>query len=269
MGGGTGGYEKRGWFPSSDGLGLGFGFFGLKRTGTVRMALRERFGEYESRGDYHRRLDANWSYAPIYRRKIALVDEFVARLPKKARVLDVGAGEGVLVDRYRARGCNITGVDAHYRSAHVKKASLASLPFEDGAFDAVLCLDVLEHLNLLEQAPALRQLRRILTDDGALLLSVPNLAHLHSRVRFMLAGVLSRTSALERHPGDRPVAEYLELLSQAGFRVVRRRGIFPTAPLVYRLVNRHPARWGWMVSVLGWVLPFPGLCFLNVVEARC
>lgn len=230
--------------------------------------MQERLGEYEGRGDYHRRLDPNWSYAPIYRRKIDLVDELIARLPKKARVLDVGAGEGVLVERYRARGFNITGVDANYQSPHVKKASLASLPFEDGSFDAVFCLDVLEHLDLLEQAPALHQIRRILSEDGVLLLSVPNLAHLHSRVSFMLSGVLSRTSALERHPGDRPVAEYLDLLSRAGFRVVRRRGIFPTVPLIYRLVNRRPARWGWMISVLGWVLPFPNLCFLNVVEAR-
>jgi len=229
----------------------------------------ERLGDYQDRGDYHRRLDPNWSYAPIYRRKLALVDRFVEGLPVTASLLDVGAGEGVLVDRYRARGRNIVGVDANYQSPLVKKADLASLPFEDASFDAAFCLDVLEHLNLLEQAPALREIRRCLTGDGALLLSVPNLAHLHSRVKFLLGGTLTRTSALERHPGDRPVAEYLDLLAQTGFRVVRRHGIFPTAPLVFRLVNRNPARWGWAVGFLDVVLPFPGLCFLNVIEARC
>ena len=232
------------------------------------MPLPERLGDYEDRGDYHRQLDPNWSYAPIYRRKIALVDAFVARLPQSARVLDVGAGEGVLVDRYRSRGYNITGVDPNYQSPQVKKGSLASLPFEDGSFDAVFCLDVLEHLSLLEQHPALREIRRVLTNDGTLLLSVPNLAHLHSRFRFMLGGALTRTSAVERHPGDRPIAEYLELLSSVGFRITKRDGIFPTVPVLFRLVNRNPARWGWMVGFLDRAIPFPGLSFLNVIEAR-
>jgi SAM-dependent methyltransferase len=234
----------------------------------MKRAEAERLGDYEGRGDYHRELDPNWSYAPIYRRKLALVDAFVTRLSREARILDVGAGEGVLVEKYRAQSRNVVGVDANYESPTIKKADLASLPFEDGGFDAVLCLDVLEHLDLLAQAPALREIRRCLASKGSLLLSVPNLAHLHSRLRFLLGGTLTRTSALERHPGDRPATEYLQLLGETGFRVLRRDGIFPTAPIVFRLVNRNPARWGWAVGVLDKVLPFPGLCFLNVIEAQ-
>ena len=98
-------------------------------------------------------------------------------------------------------------------------------------------------------------------------MSVPNLAHLHSRLRFFLSGKLTRTFALERHPGDRPAAEYLELLAQCGFQVRNRKGIFPTVPLLFRLLNRRPARFGWIVPVLDRLLPFPGLCFLNVIEA--
>lgn len=232
------------------------------------MVQPERHGDYEGRGDYHRELDPNWSYAPIYRRKVVLVDAFVSRLPEDARILDVGAGEGVLVEKYRGQGRNIIGVDANYESLAVKKAALESLPFQDETFDSILCLDVLEHLDLLAQGPALREMRRCLARDGSLLLTVPNLAHLHSRMRFILGGRLTRTSALERHPGDRPASEYLQLLRDSGFRVIRRQGIFPTAPIVFRLVNRNPARWGWAVSVLDRLLPFPGLCFLNVIEAK-
>jgi SAM-dependent methyltransferase len=225
-------------------------------------------GEYDTRGNYHRGLNPDWSYAPIYRRKVALVDRFVARLGTDAEVLDVGAGEGVLVDRYRAQGRNIIGVDAHYESPTVRRADLLSLPLSEGRFDAVLCLDVLEHIGLLDQAGALREIHRVSKEGGVLFLSVPNLAHLHSRVRFALMGRLTRTSATERHPGDRPVAEYLKILHEAKFRTVNRKGIFPTVPLLFRLVNRHPARFGWLVSWLDWILPFPGLCFLNLIEAR-
>ena len=135
-----------------------------------------RAGEYAGRGDYHRHLDPHWSYAPIYERKVKWVDKMLASIPKDARVLDVGAGEGALVERYRKKGWDIIGADSAYESAHVKKADLLALPFDDGAFDVVLCLDVLEHVSLLDQPRALQEIARIVKDEGRLFMSVPNLA---------------------------------------------------------------------------------------------
>ncbi len=179
------------------------------------MSIPKRSGEYDERGDYHRDLDPNWSYAPIYRRKVALVDRFVSSLPSESQLLDVGAGEGVLVERYKKRGLDCIGVDAYFESEDVKKADLKELPFEDGSFDAALCLDVLEHLSILDQPAALQEIKRVLRNDGRFLMSIPNLAHLHSRLRFLFMGRLTRTSAVERHPGDRPVAEVLECFLEA------------------------------------------------------
>ena len=189
-------------------------------------------------------------------------------LPKEALLLDVGAGEGALVERYRNEGWDIVGADSAYESPHVKRADLLSLPFDDGSFDTVLCLDVLEHVELLDQPLALTEIVRVLKDDGLLLLSVPNLAHLHSRLRFLFAGKLTRTSAVERHPGDRPVAEYVEMLHKAGFHVERRGGIFPTVPLLFRAINHYPHKLGWIVGVLDVLVPFPGLAFLATLTAR-
>ncbi len=225
-------------------------------------------GEYAQRGDYHRHLDPHWSYAPIYVRKLRWVDEALEKIPKTARILDVGAGEGALVERYRGRGWDILGVDAAYESASVKRADLLALPFESGVFDQALCLDVLEHVDLLEQRRALFEIARVLKPGGGLLLSVPNLAHLHSRIRFLFSGKLTRTSAVERHPGDRPLGEYLELMASSGFEVTRRSGIFATLPFAFRAVNRNPQKLGWLVSVADALVPFPGLRFLATVEAR-
>ncbi len=46
------------------------------------------------------------------------------------------------------------------------------LPFEDGAFDAVNCSAVLEHLHY--PLKLLRELKRVLKDDGRALISLPN-----------------------------------------------------------------------------------------------
>lgn len=231
------------------------------------LAGERREGEYAARGDYHRHLDPHWSYAPIYRRKLAWLDGLMEALPGEARVLDVGAGEGALLERYRERGLAIEGVDVAYESASVRKADLRALPFEDGSFDVALCLDVLEHVELLDQPRALAEIARVLAPGGRLFMSVPNLAHLHSRVRFLLSGKLTRTSAVERHPGDRPLAEYLELLRAAGLAVDRRSGIFPTLPFAFRAVNHHPRKLGWLVPLLDAIVPFKGWRFLATIEA--
>ena len=238
------------------------------RIDPVSTSETTRAGEYTGRGDYHRHLDPHWSYAPIYERKVRWVDSVLEAVSKDARLLDVGAGEGALVERYRHLGHNIVGVDSAYESNYVNKADLLSLPFDDGAFDTVLCLDVLEHVPLMSQPKAVAEISRVMKPGALLIMSVPNLAHLHSRVKFFFTGKLTRTSAVHRHPGDRPFAEYLDLLRESGLLVERRGGIFPTVPGIFRLVNHHPAKLGWLVGVLDVLLPFPSLAFLVTMTAK-
>jgi SAM-dependent methyltransferase len=226
-----------------------------------------RRAEYAARGDYHRAPDPTWDYYPTYLAKQEYVRAYLDALPPGTRVLDAGCGEGILVEDYASR-LAMVGVDANYASAHVQAGSLAALPCPDASFDRALCLDVLEHLPFGEQSPALGELFRVLRPGGELLVSVPNLAHLQSRVHFLLRGRLIRTASEQKHPGDRPVGEYLELARRAGFELVSRHGIFPTVPLLTRLVRRRPAA---MVPLHRWLtrlLPVPGWCFLNLLRLR-
>ncbi len=228
-----------------------------------------RRGEYALRGDYHRNVDANWSYYPTYVAKLAYVRRYLDQIPDGTRVLDAGCGEGVLVDEYRPR-LNIVGIDQDYGAPHVTRASLLSLPFASDAFPHVLCLDVLEHLRQPDQLPALRELSRVLRPDGRLLVSVPNLAHLQSRLHFLVTGRFIRTASEEKHPGDRPASEFVRLFDSAGFVVLERKGIFPTVPLLARWIRRRPARLEPLHRFLTAALPVPGWCFLNlfVLEKR-
>lgn len=226
-----------------------------------------RTGEYATRGEYHRTLDPSWDYYPTYLAKLAYVRQYLDALPAQTRVLDAGCGEGLLVEEYAAR-LKIEGLDANFSSAHVGRGSLLAAPFPDASFDRVLCLDVLEHLEYADQERALRELSRLLAPGGELLLSLPNLAHLQSRVKFLLKGELVRTASEQKHPGDRPIAEYLGLARRAGFSVVARKGIFPTIPIVTRLIRRHPSRLAPLHRWLTRLLPVPGWCFLNLIRLR-
>ena len=207
--------------------------------------------EYARKGDYHRKIDPNWSYTPTYLRKIALVKQLANSLPSDAHILDVGSGEGVLVEELRRQGRTIEGIDLNYESESVRRGDVRDLPYSDSCFDAVLCLDTLEHLTYEDQEKALSEIWRILKPGGQFIISVPNLAHLNSRVRFLFRGRLDRTDIATNHVGERPLSEYEQLLKNAGFMILNHVGITFTLPWVYRrIICRQPARFRWLHDLM-------------------
>jgi SAM-dependent methyltransferase len=222
-------------------------------------------GEYAVRGDYHREPSPDWEFYPTYLAKLTYVRGYLTALAPATRVLDAGCGEGVLVEEFRDR-LAIEGLDPNYSSACVTRGSLLDLPYPDGTFDRATCLDVLEHLTFEDQPRAIAELFRVVRPGGELLVSVPNLAHLQSRIHFLLQGRLIHTASLEKHPGDRPIVEYLDLARRAGFRLVERRGIFPTVPVLTRWIRKSPARLMPLHRALTRLLPVPGWCFLNLMR---
>jgi ubiquinone/menaquinone biosynthesis C-methylase UbiE len=119
---------------------------------------------------------------------------------------------------------------------------------------------------MADQPRALTELFRVIEPGGELFVTIPNLAHLQSRIHFLFLGRLIRTANPAKHPGDRPVAEYLDLAARAGFRLIDRRGIFPTVPVLTRMIRRHPARLLPLHRALTRLLPIPGWCFLNALR---
>jgi len=94
------------------------------------------------------------------------VRKFLYSLPKGARILDAACGEGVLVEEYLAKGCDIVGIDLNYESEIVKQGDILNMPFEDARFDVVLLLDVFEHLSFVNQPKALQEIQRVLSEGG-------------------------------------------------------------------------------------------------------
>jgi SAM-dependent methyltransferase len=160
------------------------------------------------------------------------------------------------------------GLDLNYESEHVRRGSILHMPYDNGVFDMVLLLDVLEHLTYTEQPVALAEIRRILKADGTFLASIPNLAHLNSRFRMVVRGELDRTDVDINHVGERPFQENKILLQKAGFRIIDVKGITLTIPFLYRnLICRRPATFRWLHDLFE-PLAFPRLAMINLFVCR-
>lgn len=98
-----------------------------------------------------------------------------------SRVLDVGCafgyGTSVLARCYQVEGLDVS--ESHVRRARRRLPSVRftlgradNLPYPDGTFDAVVILDVVEHV--AAPSAALSEAARILQPGGVLILSTPN-----------------------------------------------------------------------------------------------
>ncbi|MDW7973209.1 MAG: class I SAM-dependent methyltransferase [Thermodesulfovibrio sp.] len=224
--------------------------------------------EYATKGEYHKNLDPDWSYTPTYLLKMAFVRSFLDRLPKNSKILDAGCGEGVLVEEYRAKGYNIEGIDLNYQSEIVRRGNLLDMWFySDDSFDVVLLLDVFEHLSFADQPKALAEIKRVLKHEGILVASIPNLAHLNSRIKFFLNGKLDRTDCELNHIGERPFSENLKLIQESGFDVAKVKGITLTLPPLINIIRRKPSWFRWLHNILQ-VFALPSLSMLNIYICR-
>lgn len=220
--------------------------------------------EYAQKGDYHKNLDPDWSYTPTYLKKMHHVRKFLDSLPKGTKILDAGCGEGVLVEEYLDKGYLIQGIDLNYESKIVIKGNILNMPFEDKSFDIVLLLDVFEHLAFSNQPKVIKEIQRVLSGEGYLLASIPNLAHLNSRVMFSMSGKFQRTDCEENHPGERPLGENIKLLQEGGFRIEKIIGITLTVPIIYNhIICRKPSWFLWLHHLLDF-FAIPSLAMLNI-----
>lgn len=101
----------------------------------------------------------------------------------RGRVLDVGCGKKPYASWLpRGKGNRVVGIDVSpLPDVDVVVGEEGGLPFRDGAFDAVLCTQVLEHVVDLEST--LSEIHRVLVSSGLLVASVPFIYQEHGAPR--------------------------------------------------------------------------------------
>jgi SAM-dependent methyltransferase len=172
------------------------------------------------------------------------------------RVLDLPSGTGALTQMLLDGGVDVVSADLNPDGFVVQGRSCArvdlnaALPFVDGGFDAMACIEGIEHI----ENPHLlaREANRILKPGGRLYVSTPNVLSIRSRLSYLLRGYPDQFHYMievDQEKGiERPIAHinpigFLELrytLSRWGFRVdvVQTNRLLKQNSVLYRALRR-------------------------------
>jgi SAM-dependent methyltransferase len=165
-------------------------------------------------------LDDVWSSVPVDRAVDRRAHSFAGAHAggPGVRVLDVGCGDGRLAKRLADGGARVAGADPSRIAVERARRAVPGgvfeqvgaagrLPFDDGRFDSVSCVNVLQHVG--DTQLLLSEIRRVLRAGGVLAVAVPN----HGRVQRTLIDLL----AFERHHDPlQPVVRFYSRRSLAG-----------------------------------------------------
>jgi len=171
---------------------------------------------------------------------------------QEGRLLEVGCGEGLLLAQLIKAfpGLEVWGVDGWQEilsrarkrldgirsGVSLQKADAADLPFEDGFFDAVVCVNVFFNMESIRKVSStLNEIARVCKRGGRIVFDIRNSQNPVLNMKYKLARYYDATVK------DLPLntynpADIRALLDNAGFEVVRERPMFirykPLAPII-------------------------------------
>jgi SAM-dependent methyltransferase len=189
-------------------------------------------------GDWYRPVSGRFSgpLDALLRRSRGRLARRVDALAPPGPVLDVGSGDGALLDALEAAGREAVGLERHSTRANVREAEITEV---SGRFAAVVFWHSLEHL----RAPgaAVRHAAGLLAEGGLLIVALPNADSLQAR----MFGERWLALDLPRHLVHLPAATLVRGVEAAGLAVARVshwRGGQALFGVLHGLVGRLPGR---------------------------
>jgi len=149
---------------------------------------------------------------------------------RQQEVLDIGCGGGLICETLVQRGATAIGIDPSYKAlaaarTHAQQSGLGhnvyyeqgyaeSLPYADGSFSTIVCLDVLEHVNDLHTT--IREITRVLAPGGIFIFDTINRTLMARIVLIWIGERFLQDSGLR--PGLHNYRDFIKPLTAAGYR---------------------------------------------------
>lgn len=155
--------------------------------------------------------------------------------------LDIGCGDGYIasqfVNKFKTYGLDIS--EKALAKAKAKRiitkqldANKIEIPFKDGFFDNISCLDVLEHL--IDPIAFTKEIYRILKKGGTFIVCVPNILNIINRIHFLFGNFVDVMDVA--HKNNELFSEHIKMFSKdklekllegTNFKITKRYFYFP------------------------------------------
>ena len=130
-----------------------------------------------------------WDYTHVHNFTgyMEVVFRLIESGPRRQKILDIPAGNGLLAARLGERGHQTVCADINHEQPDYVFADMNEpLPFAAGEFDTVVCMEGLEHT--LNPAAIIGELCRVTHAGGRVVISLPNIQNIFSRLKFFCTG---------------------------------------------------------------------------------
>ena len=115
------------------------------------------------------------------------------------KILDIPAGNGLVSKELDKLGGNLVSADINDEHKHYVQADMEEpLPFQNEEFDAVICLEGIEHT--MRPEALFSELSRVLKNNGLLIITTPNVQNFYSRYQLLCTGYLFQFDPFNKIP---------------------------------------------------------------------
>ncbi len=121
------------------------------------------------------------------------------------KILDMPAGNGLLAENLRRNGHTVICADINSERKEYDYVNMEmKLPYADESFDVVICLEGIEHV--IAPNSLVTEICRIIKPNGFVIISLPNVQSLFSRLKFLFTGTFYQFEPEGcRHPMGRMI----------------------------------------------------------------
>jgi len=216
-----------------------------------------------------------WFFYLTYRSRLDIIP-----FSGEGKLLDIGCGNGRYLSNLQELGWKTYGIEQNSRSSqyareeldlNVETGDLLNHKYKDKFFDVITMWHSLEHI--FEPIPTLKEVKRILKDDGFLVIAVPNINSFAAKVFKEYWYQLEIPIHLIAFTPN----SISKMLDTAGFKINRLYYDRRNSPLSRSLLNLRGGRYHLiskfsrfkvLIKMFNYVLAMFGYCDSMVIHAR-
>jgi len=175
----------------------------------------------------------------------------ILQIDKNASVLDLGCGTGAFLARLGEMGyTNLNGIDIALPEKLLDGISFKEfdldakdMPYSDASLDLIVSVEVFEHIE--NMGSLVREIARILSPSGVLIITTPNVHSIEARLRYLFLGKLKQFDEIGDPTHIYPIFmhPFTKILDRHALEVVDRWGYpldgsSPTSRRSLRIIAR-------------------------------